>query len=327
MASGGSSNYNGEGEGPEVQILSDIVVPQKFYNRIRTGSEVLDAVWGTQDMPGILPGSVNLLTGVPGAGKTTLLIQLIEALAKAGHSVLYNIGEENPRMFRYTANRLGVVGNFPISVFKDADKLCAYCKENRVEVLVQDSLQSLNVAGIDNRKTAEVKAAQRLIELGRTCGTTVLLVGQITKGGVFSGAQQIQHDVDVHGHMTLDRRTGNRLFQMHKNRFGVAMVPYEMQMSANGISMTPAGDAPSGTGTGRVAQRREATLEVIKRLMLEGKRVSGYSHETEPDLMELNIQGGFMRAMLRLACGELSAEGHVIKSEVINRREQWYVEI
>lgn len=324
---GSSSNYNGTGTASDVQILSDIEVPSKFYNRIRTGSEVLDAVWGTQDMPGILPGSVNLITGVPGAGKTTLLIQLTEALANAGNSVLYNIGEENPRMFRYTANRLGVTGRFPVSTFRDVRTLCDYCNEHKIEVLIQDSLQSLSVVGVDNRKTAEVRAAQALIGLGRDYGTTVLLVGQITKGGMFSGAQQIQHDVDVHGHMTLDRRTGARVFQMQKNRFGVAMVPYEMQMSANGISMTPQGDAPAGEGSGKVAMRREATLDVIKALMLAGRRLSGYSYEEEPELIDLKISGGFMRAMLRVTCKELSAEGHVVKSENVNRREHWYVEI
>src|SRR5574343_442874 len=84
-----------------VELLRDIVVPRKFFNRMKLGVQVLDEMFGGPDMPGILPGSSHLMTGVPGAGKSTMCLQLADLFQKnAGRNVLYNIGEENRHMIK-----------------------------------------------------------------------------------------------------------------------------------------------------------------------------------------------------------------------------------
>ena len=102
-----------------VEILGDIEVPEKYFNRILTNVQILDEVFGGVEIPGILPGASILLTGFPGAGKSTLSLQLADLFQKQGLSVLYNCGEQSKYVVKMTADRLNLQCRFAFSQFED----------------------------------------------------------------------------------------------------------------------------------------------------------------------------------------------------------------
>lgn len=338
-----TSNYaNLNAPSGRVVMLRDVEVPPQFFDRIKTNVQVLDEIYGGPDMPGILPGSVILKTGMPGAGKTTLCLQMAEMYAKAGYSVLYNIGEENEKMIRLTANRLGLPGNFPVSSFVDVEELCRYVAEGRVEVLFQDSLQSLQFKGLIGTRLLR-GVGRRLIELAKDAEVAVVLVGQITKGGDFAGPMALKHDVDGHAHLSLNKDSGNRVIQMTKNRFGPANLPYEFTMGATGMdfkAVTLGGDGDPTSGGGRGAQRRDEARALVRELLLDGKGVNGYSHEgdvyemsngtpnlsNDPRLRTLGLSGNFMRGVLRMVVRQLQTEGRVLREDRLDGRSTWFLE-
>lgn len=275
-------------------------------------------------MPGILPGSSILFTGMPGAGKSTMCLQLADLLQKnSNRSVLYNIGEENRSMVKIRANRIGISGNFCVSQFSEIDQLVKYCRENAVEVLFQDSLQSLRDNGASGHNLLK-SVTKKLHNLSKIEDTTVFIVGHITKGGGFAGPQEIKHDVDAHVHLSLNTDSGNRIIEFQKNRFGPAMMPYEFVLSANGLDFNAvAVQDPSNEGPSKANQRKEKVLSLIKKKLLDNEFISGYCFER----FNVDCSGGFWRGMLAKACKELANEGHKIGERRIDGRLHNFVEV
>jgi len=310
------------------EILKDIVVPKKFYSRIDLGVPILNEVFGGVDMPGILPGTSFLFTGTPGAGKSTMALQLADLFTKnAGRNVLYNIGEENRYMVKLRADRLGLVGNFCIQQIEEVDDLIKFCDDLGVEILFQDSLQTLRDGDLGGN--ALLKSVTKKLQAWKEhSDVTIFLIGHSTKGGMFAGPNEIKHDVDAHAHLKLNTDTGNRAFELQKNRFGPAAIPYEFSISSSGLdfqAMTVAVDGEDEEKkqtTSRAADRRERICSLIKEKMLAGEKVTGYCFER----FEVDCSGGFWRGMLARACKELQNEGHKIGESKLDGRLANYVE-
>lgn len=311
----------------KAEILRDIVVPKKFYNRIDLGIPILNEVFGGQDMPGILPGTTFLFTGVPGAGKSTMALQLADLFAKnSGRNVLYNVGEENRYMVKMRADRLGLAGNFCINQIEQVDDLLKFCDENGVEVLFQDSLQSLMDGDLEGN--ARLKSVTKKLQAWKEqSDVTMFIIGHVTKAGMFAGPQEIKHDVDAHAHLRMNAETGNRVFELQKNRFGPAATPYEFSISSSGLDFQELKiqdsdpDAPN-QGTSKAAERRDRIKNLIKEKLLEGERISGYCFER----LNVDCSGGFWRGMLAKACQDLKNEGHTIGEIRIDGRAHNFVE-
>lgn len=326
--------------GSDVKTLRDVKVPEKFFNRMAMGVSVLDELFGGQDWPGVLPGTSILFTGMPGAGKSTAALQFADLLQQnAGRNILYNVGEENEFMVKMRADRLGINGNFGLSVIEDVDELIKTCQETGVEVLFQDSLQTLRLADeSDISRQDRLRAiAKKLHKFAKDNDVTVWIIGHITKGGEFAGPMEIKHDVDVHAHLRLNPETMAREFMLTKNRFGPAGIPYECNLTAKGMDFSAMALVPEKPGEegpkagGKAGERREAVKKLIKDALLKGERVSGYcaARFTDPftNKMGVDCSGGFWRAMLERVRSELAAEGHVIGEAKVDGRTHIFVEI
>lgn len=319
-------------ESKEVEVLNDVQVPTRYYNRIKTGVEQLDLMFGGEDMPGIMPGATILLTGFPGAGKSTLALQLADIIEKfSGKSILYNAGEQTKAMIKMVANRLNLKQNFCISRFDDVDKLLEYCEKSGVEVLIQDSLQSLSCDDLEGNKKL-LETGKRIVEWAMNECVTVVLVGQITKGGEFAGPMQLKHDVDIHAHLSFNKDTGNRIFELSKNRFGPAAMPYEFFMSRNGMELRMVDNPEEQRKAIRSIEKREKIVGKAKELLLKGEQLSGYSSMEHTELATFidkecgGCSGGYWRGVLAVAVRELENEGHKISKRNVDRRECVFVE-
>lgn len=301
----------------QVEVLKDITVPDRYYKRIDLGVPVLNEIFGGQEMPGILRGTGILFTGMPGGGKSTLSLQLSDMLQKhSGQNVLYNVGEENKYMVKMRADRLGLTKNFCLSQFENVEDLRQYCDENGVEVLVQDSLQSLKYKDLEGNKLLKA-LGEYLVKWKEESDITMILIGHITKGGDFAGPMSLKHDLDVHMHLKCNKDSGNRILELLKNRNGPATIPYEFPISASGVdfSTITLGGGPDGDGAdgadgvvniGRAAERRERVLTLIKEKFLAGEKISGYCFER----FNVECSGGYWRGMVAKAKKQLEQEGH-----------------
>ena len=310
-----------------VEILKDIVVPAKFYKRLDLGVPILNEIFGGQEMPGILPGTNFLFTGTPGAGKSTMALQMAELLSKnAGLNVLYNIGEENRYMIKLRADRLGITGNFCITQIDEVDDLIRFCDETGVEVLFQDSLQSLKDGTLEGN--AILKSAVKKMQAWKEVSdVTMFTIGHVTKGGIFAGPNELKHDVDAHAHIKINPDTGNRVFELQKNRFGPGCIPYEFSISSQGLDfqqLKPETENPiEAIACGsKSADRRERIKQLIKDKLVGGEKISGYCFER----LEVDCSGGFWRGMLARACKELQAEGKKVGEARIDGRLHNFIE-
>lgn len=230
--------------------ILDIEIPKEMENNVRTGLEHLDMLCCGD---GMTPSSVLLLTGIPGAGKSTLGLQLADAINGQGHIVLYNTGEESLFQVRKTARRLDLKHGFRPNYITDVEELIKYCNLIRKEnpgkqfFLIQDSLQYLRVKREPGKRGRElsgmnmtVVAAEMLTAWAKETFSVVILIGQVTKDGVFAGKQEIKHAVDCHLHLAIDtdRKSdtyGERVAEMQKNRFGPAGLYYPFSLGKLGL--------------------------------------------------------------------------------------------
>ena len=84
--------------------ISNIDVPDIFYNRLKSGIDVVDNAFGD----GFLPSSTVVMSGEPGTGKTTFLLQVLEELAIRKYNVGYISGEECIELLKVNCDRIGV---------------------------------------------------------------------------------------------------------------------------------------------------------------------------------------------------------------------------
>lgn len=313
----------------KVEILKDIVVPKKFYNRIVLGVNVLDEAFGGQEMPGIMPGCSYLFTGTPGAGKSTMALQLADLMAKAaGRNVLYNIGEENRFMVKMRADRMGLSGNFCLTQISEVDELMVFCEEMGVEVLFVDSIQTLTDGSLTGDRLL-VSVAEKLQAWKEKSDVTIFMIGHSTKGGIFAGPNRIKHAVDAHAHLKLDSESGNRIFELQKNRFGPAATPYEFSISSSGLdfqqmrAVTDDDDSVVKAGSSKAEDRRLRVVKLVREKLLEGEIISAYDSEK----YEADCTGGFWRGMLARACKELSSEGFTIGEKKIDGRTHFFIDV
>jgi predicted ATP-dependent serine protease len=310
----------------EVQKLSDVEIPASFFNRIKTGSDALDIVLGGDDLPGVMPGSVWLVTGSPGAGKSTLMLQIMESIATGeGLSCLYSSGEESIQRVAHRARRIGIdAGSFSVGGFSTITSLEEFIRKNRVDVIVVDSLQAL-AEGEESNVHGLIK---RFVNLSADTGATFFLIGHVTKSGVFSGKNKMLHDVDAHLSIDLNKDTGNRVIEVKKNRVGPSLIPYEFTMTGTGLDLRKL--VPSeepDRGGARPSPAAQEFLEEVKRLLRDGEKLSGYSHNEFESLRKYNRSGGFMRGALQKATAELTHQGFQVFTQVIDRREHFYIDV
>ena len=214
------------------QILSDDEI------RFSTGMGELDRVLGG----GAVAGSLVLVGGAPGIGKSTLLLQICKSLCN-GKKVLYISGEESEKQLKMRAQRIGTQAEdlYLLSETRLSDILEAV--DSIVpDILIVDSVQTLYR---DENESAPGSVSQvkdctmALMQLSKSEGITVFVVGHINKDGAIAGPKVLEHMVDCVLYFEGDPHSSYRLLRAAKNRFGSTNEIGVFEMADTGLVEVP----------------------------------------------------------------------------------------
>lgn len=191
--------------------------------RLASGFAELDRVLGG----GWVPGGVALIGGDPGIGKSTLLLQV--AAQVAGQApVWYVSGEESVDQLRLRARRLGLLARGPLERLTllcdhDLDAALAEAAKAPPALMIVDSIQTVETAagqGAAGGVTQLRECAAQIVRFAKASGTTVVMIGHVTKDGALAGPRVLEHLVDVVLYFASDSGSRYRLVRATKNRYG-----------------------------------------------------------------------------------------------------------
>ena len=205
------------GGGRKAKTISQVTSDGEI--RFSTGMGELNRVLGG----GAVAGSLVLVGGAPGIGKSTLLLQICQSLCKE-RTVLYVSGEESERQLKMRAQRLSVDPEnlFILSETRMGDILAA-AEDVKPDILIVDSIQTVYCDENESSpgSISQVKdCTMHLMQLSKSGGITVFVVGHINKDGNIAGPKVLEHMVDCVLYFEGDPNTAYRLLRGAKNRFG-----------------------------------------------------------------------------------------------------------
>ena len=236
--------------------------------RIPTGVAELDRVLGG----GLVPASLVLVGGEPGVGKSTLLLSALAAISKERRAVLVT-GEESSAQVKLRAARLGGAEQVEILAETELETVCATLEQERPEVCVIDSVQTLYSSELGSApgSVGQVReSAARLLRVAKESGVATILVGHVTKDGAVAGPRVLEHLVDCVLQFEGDRYHEHRVLRASKNRFGSTNELAVFEMTGAGLVGVPEPSELFGrTVEGEIGAAVGCVLEGSRPLLLE----------------------------------------------------------
>ncbi|MDD5347648.1 MAG: DNA repair protein RadA [Candidatus Omnitrophica bacterium] len=219
----------------EPVLLRDVQV--KEAERIRTDIAELDRVLGG----GIVKGCVALIGGDPGIGKSTISLQISNQLTRQGATVLYVSGEESVSQTKLRATRLGSTpekGKLYIVNQTDISAVTEYIRKLKPALVIVDSIQVMfepSLASSPGSVSQVRECSGMLTQLAKTSGTSIFIIGHVTKEGTIAGPRVLEHIVDTVLYFEGDRFSTHRILRAVKNRFGSTNEIGVFEMTQEGL--------------------------------------------------------------------------------------------
>ncbi|WP_028455729.1 DNA repair protein RadA [Chitinilyticum litopenaei] len=267
--------------------------------RTPTGLQELDRVLGG----GLVPGGVVLIGGDPGIGKSTLLLQALTRLAEA-HRVLYVSGEESAQQIALRAKRLDLSAA-RVALFAEIglETILQALEKEKPRVAVIDSIQTVYTDALSSApgSVAQVReCAAQLTRFAKRTGTTILLVGHVTKEGALAGPRVLEHIVDAVLYFEGDTHSSFRLIRAIKNRFGAVNELGVFAMTDKGLREVT---NPSALF---LSQHREpvagscvlVTQEGTRPLLVEVQALVDDAHAPQPRRLAVGIEQNRLALLL-----------------------------
>jgi DNA repair protein RadA/Sms len=133
-------------------------------------------------------------------------------------------GEESAQQVALRARRLGLPpAGLKVLAEIQLEKILAALGSEKRDVAVIDSIQTVYSEALQSApgSVAQVReCAAQLTRFAKTSGTTLLLVGHVTKEGAIAGPRVLEHMVDSVLYFEGDTHSSFRLVRAIKNRFG-----------------------------------------------------------------------------------------------------------
>lgn len=263
--------------------IDNIVIPDSFYNRFKTGIESIDFFFNQ----GILPGSSLTLTALPGTGKTQLSLQMLEALHNNGYEVGFVSNEESIEQIAFTGKRIGVK-SVPVCEINSVDEVLEFMKD--LDIIVVDSFSVLQVNQDSDSKLSEKQLINKLVETSKETSCSIIFIMHLTKDGKMKGSTYIPHKVDAN--IVIEKLEDEdptlRKIYFTKNRFG-PLNDITLTMTSAGYDFSQVEMSESKPSEKR--KRKSKMTEALKRIELM----------TEPPHITIE------RVMSTLDCNSLQA--------------------
>ncbi len=200
-----------------------------FKERFTTQISEVDRVLGS----GFFPGSLVLFGGSPGIGKSTLSLQMFLNIEGA----FYFSGEESPEQVMSHLQRIRS-GKHEKSIFStnSLEDVCETIIKNKPKIAVIDSIQMISREGASMGQVSQIREnAEVLLKLAKSTGTTILVIGHVTKADEIAGPKILEHLVDVVLYLEGEKNSELRILRATKNRFGSTQEVGVFEMTHQGL--------------------------------------------------------------------------------------------
>lgn len=192
--------------------------------RVSTGIVWLDPLFGG----GLVRGSFTMISGEPGSGKSTLLAQVCHMFKNS----LYVSAEESQMQVGQRVLRLGLRKDMRLMYNGDIDNILEVAKGLKVELLIIDSLQTLESS---KRKMDTAAFAREIRKFCKSTNTIVIMVVQMNKQGNYAGSKKVEHEVDTVARLAKDPG----LLYLTKNRNGSIDTQIPVHLTNKGLIPLP----------------------------------------------------------------------------------------
>ena len=274
-------------------------VSEENQMRLHTGLNELDRVLGG----GLVEGSVVLIGGDPGIGKSTLLLQAMAAMA-ASRKALYISGEESLGQVAGRAKRLGLaLDHLQALAETSVEKILAHCQQGKPRILVADSIQTLwseQLTAAPGSVSQVRECAARLVRYAKETGTSVFLVGHVTKEGGIAGPRVLEHMVDAVLYFEGESGSRFRILRAFKNRFGAVNELGVFAMADKGLKevANPSAIFLSGHSQGAPGSVVLVTREGTRPLLVEVQALVDQSPLGNPRRVTLGLEQNRLAMLL-----------------------------
>ena len=296
-ARGARAGYAGAGGAAKVTRLAEVA--QGEESRQPTGIGELDRVLGG----GLVEGSVVLIGGDPGIGKSTLLLQTLAALEPRLPG-LYVTGEESLGQVSARAARLGLqLGGLRCLTETCIERIVPQLVQEKPRLVVIDSIQTMysdQLAAAPGSVSQVRESAAKLVRFAKETGTSVFLVGHVTKEGGIAGPRVLEHMVDAVLYFEGESGSRFRVLRAFKNRFGAVNELGVFAMSEGGLKEVPNPSAIflSGSREPQPGSAVMVTREGTRPLLVEVQALVDHSPLANPRRVALGLEGNRLAMLL-----------------------------
>ncbi|HET7267398.1 MAG TPA: DNA repair protein RadA, partial [Oleiagrimonas sp.] len=299
-APGGARNSGYAGrtrEAPKVTALAGVAAESE--TRTLTGMGELDRVLGG----GLVEGSVVLIGGDPGIGKSTLLLQMLGQIGQQLPGV-YVTGEESLAQVAARGQRLDL-DLTPLRALAETcvERILEQAQVEKPRVLIIDSIQTIwteLLTAAPGAVSQVRESAAKLTRFAKETGTSVLLVGHVTKTGGIAGPRVLEHMVDAVLYFEGESGSRFRVLRAIKNRFGAVNELGVFAMSDKGLREVPNPSAIflSGQAEPTAGSAIMVTREGTRPLLVEVQALVDQSSLGNPRRVALGLEQNRLAMLL-----------------------------
>ena len=282
-----------------IRKLDEVRAEQQ--RRLSSGFSEFDRALGG----GIVGGSVVLIGGDPGIGKSTLLIQILASLSsKETVSTLYVTGEESIGQIGLRAGRLALDRKALFVLAENQlERIFSATGKHAPQVLVIDSIQTVFSASLQSAPGAVAQVREstaQLVRFAKHTGTTVFLVGHVTKEGALAGPRVLEHMVDTVLYFEGDSNSRYRMIRSVKNRYGAVNELGVFAMTDKGLREIT---HPSAIFLAGHEQQVPGTVILVSRqgsrpLLLEVQALVDNTHMAQPRRITVGLEQNRLSMLL-----------------------------
>ncbi|CAA6805319.1 MAG: DNA repair protein RadA [uncultured Thiotrichaceae bacterium] len=282
--------------GNQIKSIKDISLEES--PRTHTQMSELDRVLGG----GLVTGSVTLIGGDPGIGKSTILLQALASLNEL--QALYVTGEESLQQVSLRARRLDLeMDDLRLLTETCVEKILAMVSIEKPELMVIDSIQTIYTEHLTSApgSVSQIReSTAQLVRFAKQTGTSLFIVGHVTKEGTLAGPRVLEHMVDTVLYFEGDPGSRYRILRAVKNRFGAVNEIGVFAMTDKGLKgvSNPSAIFLSGHESNVPGSVIMVTREGTRPLLVEVQALVDESHGSNPRRVALGLEQNRMSMLL-----------------------------